>query len=122
MELPEQQSSAGLRGAEASVDFKVEKMIADIGSLIRSAAPSRRAELKELAETLLHEEVLSIAEETPAQQGATGKRSANPLFAGILLTIFGLAFFLVFPFVGAALGAIGLALVIWGVVLSGIRK
>ncbi len=122
MEFSDQQISTGLRGSESSADLKVEKMIAEIGSVIRSAAPAQRGELKELAETLLREEVSSIPEETRAPPAAAGARSSNPLFAGILLTILGLAFFLLFPFVGAALGAIGVGLMIWGAVLSGIRK
>lgn len=121
MALPDRQEVSASHGSEPSADLRIEKLTADIGMAIRSAAPGERSELKELAETLLREEFSSIAEENRTAAAPAGGRS-NPLFAGILLTAFGLISFLLVPLVGAALGAIGIALVIWGAVLSGMRK
>ena len=102
--------------------MKIERMVAEISAVIRSAAPERRGELKELTEALLRDEISSIPESTPvAVQGSTAK-SSNPLFAGILLILFGLGFSLLLPLVGAALAVIGLGLTIWGIVLSGLKR
>lgn len=99
-------------------------MIADIANVIRSADPEKRSELKELAEALLRDEISSIPEQIPTEPAASASASqrSSPLFPGILLTAFGLMFFLMFPLVGVAIAVIGVGLTIWGVVLSVLRR
>jgi len=70
---------------EVKTEEQVEKLVGDIGRAIRNAEPGRRAGLKELAETLLHEEIASIREEPEAAETTTVRKRANPLAAGILL-------------------------------------
>ncbi|HEX7228840.1 MAG TPA: hypothetical protein VF452_00495 [Candidatus Binatia bacterium] len=109
---------------EARTEGQVEKLISDIGRVIRDADPARRAGLKELAETLLHEEIVSIPEQPQAdavEAPAVGKR-VNPLAAGILLALLGFGLSLIVPLVGITLAAIGVILVVWGAVISWARS
>jgi hypothetical protein len=108
---------------EVKTEEQVEKLVGDIGRAIRNAEPGRRAGLKELAETLLHEEIASIPEQSQAdtaEMSAVRKR-ANPLAAGILLGLFGLGLALIVPFIGLTLAAIGVILVVWGGVMSALK-
>ena len=109
---------------ELKTEQQVERLVGDIGRAIRNAEPGRRAGLKELAETLLHEEIVSISEEPQADAAEVTavRRRANPLAAGILLGLFGLGLAIIVPFIGLTLGAIGLILVVWGGVISWSRK
>jgi hypothetical protein len=105
---------------EVKTEEQVEKLVGDIGRAIRNAEPGRRAGLKELAETLLHEEIGSIPEQPQAETAEMSavRKRANPLAAGILLGLFGLGLALIVPFIGLTLAAIGLILVLWGGVMS----
>ncbi len=109
---------------ELGTEEQVEKLVGDIGRVIRDADPGRRAGLKELAETLLHEEIVSIPEQPQADaaEATAVRRRANPLAAGILLGVFGMGLAIIVPFIGLTLGAIGLILVLWGGVISWSRK
>ena len=109
---------------ELGTEEHVEKLVGDIGRVIRDAEPGRRAGLKELAETLLHEEIVSIPEQPQADAAEVTavRRRANPLAAGILLGVFGMGLAIIVPFIGLTLGAIGLILVLWGGVISWSRK
>jgi hypothetical protein len=109
---------------ELKTEEQVERLVGDIGRAIRNAEPGRRAGLKELAETLLHEEIVSISEEPQADAAEVTavRRRANPLAAGILLGLFGLGLAIIVPFIGLTLGAIGVILVLWGGVISWSRK
>jgi len=109
--------------AEVRSEEQVEHLITDISRIIRAAEPEKRAGLKELAETLLHEEVASIAEEAPETQRAPERlRRMNPIAPGILLIILGLGLMLIIPLIGVTLAIIGLILAVWGGVISGLRK
>jgi len=122
MTLPNRETLTQPYGSSLQAEQKVEKLVADIAAVIRSAEPEKRGELKELTEALIRDEMASIGERPNAIQTAPrGAQRVNPLFAGILLTLFGVVFFLLFPLVGLALAAIGLALTIWGGVLSWLR-
>ncbi|HLN83191.1 MAG TPA: hypothetical protein VK355_06220 [Candidatus Binatia bacterium] len=103
---------------ELRTEEQVEKLVGDIGRVIRNAEPARRAGLKELAETLLHQEIVTIAEEAGAAETTAPRTRSNPLAAGILLTALGLGLAIIVPFVGLTLAAVGVILVTWGVVIS----
>ncbi len=110
-------------GATVGPEQEVEKLTAVIGAVIRAAAPEKRAGLKELAETLLHQEISTITESTAPNGGpASSYRRMNPLASGILILLFGLGFLLIFPLVGVVLAVIGTALMLWGGVMSWARK
>jgi hypothetical protein len=116
------ESTASSAAASAKTEEQVERLVADISRVIRAAEPEKRAGLKELAETLLHEEVSTITEEPLHVEDAPSRSSANPLAAGILLGILGLGLLLIIPLVGATLAVIGLILVIWGGIISWVKK
>jgi hypothetical protein len=101
---------------------RIERLVTEISREIQSAEPSRRAELKELAETLLHEEIVTIAEEPVEARPEGPRKRANPLAAGLLLALLGLGLAIIVPFVGLTLAAIGFCLVLWGGVISWLRK
>src|SRR6476620_9125974 len=107
---------------EVRTEEQVEKLVGDIGRVIRNAEPARRAGLKELAETLLHQEIVTIAEEAGAAEMTAPRTRSNPLAAGILLAALGLGLAIIVPFVGLTLAAIGVILVLWGGVISWSRK
>jgi hypothetical protein len=108
---------------EVRSEEQVEHLVTDISRIIRAAQPEKRAGLKELAETLLHEEVATIADEAPETQRMSQRpRRMNPLAPGILLMILGLGLMLIIPLIGVTLAVIGLILVVWGGVISGLRK
>jgi hypothetical protein len=111
---------------DSSFDIKaeqrVEKLVSDISGVIRSAEPEKRAGLKELAETLLHEEISTIVEESPAGPVQSSPSRVNPLAAGLLLVLLGLGFVLLFPLVGMTVAFIGAVLVVWGGAISWFRK
>jgi hypothetical protein len=110
---------------DSSFDIKaeqhVEKLVSEISGVIRSAEPEKRAGLKELAETLLHEEISTIVE-SPAGPWQSSPSRVNPLAAGLLLVLLGLGFVLLFPLVGMTVTFIGAVLVVWGGAISWFRK
>ena len=109
---------------EIKAEEQIEKFVGEIGQVIRSADAERRAGLKELAETLLHEEIASIPEQPQADTAEVTavRKRANPLAAGILLALFGFGLALIVPFIGLTLAAIGLILVVWGGVMSALKR
>ncbi|HEV8723899.1 MAG TPA: hypothetical protein VGW77_25055 [Candidatus Binatia bacterium] len=105
-----------------STEQEVEKLVGEIGSIIRAAEPERRGELKELAETLVHEEMSMIPAQVEPAKDYFAQRSVNPLAGGILLTLLGAGFALIIAPVGVGLMLIGLFLVIWGAIMSWAKK
>jgi len=97
---------------------EVERLVGEIGSVIRAAEPQRRAGLKELAETLVREEVSPIPAPTEPDKESFAQRRVNPLAGGIFLTILGAGLALIVTPVGLGLVLIGLLLVIWGAIMS----
>jgi hypothetical protein len=106
----------------AATDEQVEKLVAELSRVVRTADPEKRTGLKELAEALLHEELSTVTDDAPRIEGDVGRSRFNPLAPGILLAALGLGLLLVVPLVGVTLGAIGLILALWGVVMSGLRR
>jgi hypothetical protein len=103
-------------------DQQVEKLVADIAGVIRTAAPGKRAELKDLAEALLHDEISSIVESSTPPERATPAYRVNPLLPGVLIALVGVGFLLIFPMVALTLVALGAVLMIWGAAMSWFRK
>jgi len=104
------------------IEEQVERLVTDISRVIQAAEPAKRAGLKELAETLLHEEISTISEESQAVESQLKRSRVNPLAAGILLILLGLGMFVIIPFIGLTLGIIGLVLAIWGGTMSFFKK
>jgi uncharacterized oligopeptide transporter (OPT) family protein len=105
-----------------ATENRVEELVAELSRTIRSAEPQRRSGLKELAETLLHDEVSSIAEVEPSIDSTSRRYRSNPLLGGLLLILLGLGLSLVVAPIGLTLGFIGGVLMVWGVFISWYKK
>ena len=100
---------------------EVEKLAQELGRLIRAVEPQRREDLKELAYTLIREEM---------NQGAVGEEVTggspagpfNPLGAGVLILVLGLGLSFIFGPVGLVLMMGGLIFILWGVMISWVKR
>ncbi len=99
---------------------EIEKLAEDIGRLIRAVEPQGREELKELAYTLIREEM----NEGVAVEGVTEGSPAgpfNPLGVGVLILVLGVGLSFIFGPVGLALMLGGLIFILWGVIISWVK-
>ncbi len=100
---------------------EIERLAQQIGRLIQSAEPERREDLKELAYTLIREEVFQRADgEKPEQRSAP--TPLNPLGSGVLIFILGGGLSFIFGPVGIVLMLGGLLFIVWGAVISMFKK
>lgn len=99
---------------------EVERLAERIGRLIRSLEPENREDLKELAFSLIREELIRGDE---PQRGEAAKAPApmNPMAAGALFFVLGAGLSFVFGPVGLALIIAGLIFIVWGAVISWIK-
>ncbi len=108
------------KSGQQTPEEEVEKLAQDIGCLIREAEPQRREELKELAYTLIREEM---------NQGAVGEGVTegspagpfNPLGVGVLILVLGAGLSFIFGPVGLLLIMSGLIFVLWGAIISWVK-
>ncbi len=100
---------------------EVEKLAQDIGRLIRAVEPQRREDLKELAYTLIREEMNQGA----AGEGVTEASPAgpfNPFGVGVLILVLGAGLSFIFGPVGLVLMLGGLIFITWGVLISWVKR
>jgi Flp pilus assembly protein TadB len=98
---------------------EIERLAREAGRLIREADPETREELREAATAILREEARE-AEETKPEPEA--RRAMNPLAAGLGLFVIGLGLAFIVPFVGLSMLVIGIFAIVWGGIMSAIRK
>lgn len=100
---------------------EIERLAQELGRLIQGADPERRDDLKELAFALIREEFIHKAE--PAA-GAAGSAPApmNPLGTGVLMFFLGFGLSFVFGPVGLLLMFGGFVFVVWGALISWLKK
>ena len=106
---------------QESPEIEVERLAERIGRLIRGVEPDKREDLKELAFSLVREEL--IRGEDPARgeaQAAPGPM--NPLGIGVLFFGLGAALSFVFGPIGLALMFGGLIFIVWGGISSWVKK
>ncbi len=99
---------------------EVEKLAQDIGRLIRAVEPQGREELKELAYTLIREEM----NEGAVGEGVTEGSPAgpfNPLGVGVLILVLGAGLSFIFGPVGLLLMLGGLIFILWGAIISWVK-
>lgn len=96
---------------------EIERLAQEIGRLIQSVEPERREDLKELAYTLIREEVFQQGEQEQRGEGSP-PRPFNPLGTGILIFIVGAGLSFIFGPVGLLLMAGGLIFIAWGALIS----
>jgi len=101
-------------------DQEIERLAQEIGRLIQGVEPERREDLKELAYTLIREEIFDRDGRVQ-----TGDRPPpgpfNPLGSGVLIMILGAGLSFIFGPVGLLLILSGLVFVIWGAVISWVK-
>lgn len=99
---------------------EIERLAQELGRLIQGADPERRHDLKELAIALMREEFIHTNEPEPG----AGSMPApfNPLGTGVLLFFLGGGLSFIFGPVGLLLMLSGIAFVIWGALISWLKK
>ena len=100
---------------------EIERLAAQTGRLIREAEPASRAELAEAASAILREEALT-GQEREQPTASLRRQPVNPLAAGIGILLVGAGLTLLFPFVGFAVMACGAIAIVWGAIISTVRK
>jgi len=98
-------------------DEEIERLAQEIGRLIKNADPQKREELKELAFTLIREEVFERSADDKSEAGAA-PGPFNPLGTGVLILVLGAGLSFVFGPVGLTLMLGGLIFIVWGAVIS----
>jgi len=97
----------------------IERSAAYTGRLIRGAESESRAELAEAASAILREEALGGVASVDRPLATDARtRPVNPLGAGIGIIVLGAAISLLLPFVGISMMALGVAALLWGLVIS----
>jgi hypothetical protein len=100
---------------------EIERLAQELGRLIREADPQRREDLKELAFALIREELIHTAEGDDSG-GKSTPPPFNPLGTGVLIFCLGAGLSFVFGPVGLVLMSAGLIFVIWGALISWIKR
>jgi len=99
---------------------EIERLAQEIGRLIQSAEPERREDLKELAYTLIREEMFEGS--GPEQAKAISPPAPfNPLGTGVLILVLGAGLSFIFGPVGIVLMLGGLFFILWGAVISWVK-
>ena len=96
---------------------EIEKLAQELGRLIQGADPERREDLKELAFTLIREELIHKIEGENETGGST-LAPFNPLGTGVLIFFLGAGLSFVFGPVGLVLMMGGVIFVVWGALIS----
>jgi len=100
---------------------EIERLAQEIGRLIRIAEPERREDLKELAYTLIREEMFEGGGREQAKE-ISPPGPFNPLAAGVLILVLGAGLSFIFGPVGIVLMLGGLFFILWGAVISWIKR
>ena len=103
---------------QAKREQEIERLAREVGQLIRSAEPEAQEELREAASAVMREEASAIRE---AGQ-LTRRRPMNPLAAGLGLLVVGAVLAFVIPPVGVTLAFCGLVGILWGAIITWVKK
>jgi len=98
---------------------EVERLAQELGRLIQSAEPEKREDLKDLAFTLIREEIFESGAAEQKSDGTT--RPFNPLGTGVLLFVLGAGLSFVFGPVGLMLMLGGMIFIVWGALISWLK-
>jgi hypothetical protein len=99
---------------------EVERLAQELGRLIQSAEPEKREDLKDLAFTLIREEIFERGETEPKSDGTI--RPFNPLGTGVLIFVLGAGLSFVFGPVGLTLMLGGVIFIVWGAIISWFKR
>jgi len=96
---------------------EIERLAQEIGRLIQSCEPEKREDLKELAYTLIREEIFEGGGREEKSEGAA-PGPFNPLGTGVLIFVLGAGLSFVFGPVGLMLMLGGVIFIVWGAIMS----
>ena len=106
--------------ASQAREQEIENLAQEIGRLIQGAEPDSREDLKELAFALIREELIHKPE---VQEAAPSVPVPfNPLGTGVLIFCLGAGLSFVFGPVGLVLMFGGLIFIVWGALMSWIKR
>lgn len=105
---------------QGDLEQEIERLVSELGQVVRSADPEKQDQLKEFASTLVDQEFVSMGQSARAAARET-RRPMNPLAAGLGLLVLGAGLFFFVPPVGVVLGIVGLIGIAWGIV-TGVAK
>ncbi|HWP58057.1 MAG TPA: hypothetical protein VNL14_09235 [Candidatus Acidoferrales bacterium] len=114
-------STDSTRAQPQGPEEEIERLAQEIGRLIRGAEPQRREDLKELAYTLIREEMIETGREELAAEGSP-PGPFNPLGTGVLIFVLGAGLSFIFGPVGLLLMLGGVIFVVWGAAISLVRR
>jgi hypothetical protein len=100
---------------------EIERLAQEIGRLINAVEPQRREELRELAYTLIREEMIEAGVEERAGEGSP-PGPFNPLGTGVLIFILGAGLSFIFGPVGLLLMLGGVIFMVWGGIISWVKR
>jgi hypothetical protein len=100
---------------------EIERVAEELGRLIRGAGPERREDLKELAFTLIREELFQHDEREVKEGEPKPPAPFNPLGTGVLIFVLGGGLSFIFGPVGLFLMLGGVTFIIWGAVLTWLK-
>lgn len=108
-------------GASQAREQEIERLAQEIGRLIQGADPERREDLKELAFALIREELIHEAGDEKTKEGST-PAPFNPLGTGVLIFVLGAGLSFIVGPVGLVLMLGGVIFVIWGGLISWLKR
>ncbi len=106
---------------QQAAEQEIERLAQEIGRLIQSAEPRRQEDLKELAYTLIREEVFQRGEGEQTGEGSP-PGPFNPLGVGFLFLFLGAGLSVIFGPVGLLLMLGGLIFILWGALITWIKR
>ena len=101
---------------------EIEELAQRIGYLLRGVELGRREDLKELAYTLIREEMMIQGEGAEEATGGSSPGPFNPLGAGVLILILGGGLSFIFGPVGLFLMLGGVLFILWGLIISWVKR
>ena len=108
-------------GASQAREQEIERLAQEIGRLIQGADPERREDLKDLAFALIREELIHKVEGEESEGGST-PAPFNPLGTGVLIFVLGAGLSFIVGPVGLVLMAGGVIFVVWGALISWLKR
>ncbi len=113
-------SSSPNTGQQAPEE-EIERLAQEIGRLIQGTEPQRREDLKELAYTLIREEMIQRGVGEQTGEGLV-PGPFNPLGSGVLILVLGAGLSFIFGPVGILLMLGGLLFILWGALISWLKR
>ena len=86
---------------------EIERLVRELGQIVRSADPEKQDDLKGFASTLVDQEFVLAGGSTRIAERQE-RRSMNPLAVGLGLLVLGAGLFIFVPAVALVLGILGL--------------